>query len=68
MRGEGPDYGSPNVNPSWFAYVEKAHQPKPKRTTHVRIYVDTKEIIKKKAKQRSMTVPQYMRKMVEEYH
>ncbi len=38
-----------------------------KRTTHIRLILETKNIIDYMAKREEMTIPQYMKKMVKEY-
>ncbi len=38
-----------------------------KKTTHIRLFLETKKIIDDMAKREEMTIPQYMKKMVKEY-
>lgn len=67
MRGEGPDYGPIIDGARWVDYIDRINKLKSRKTTHLRLYVDTKEVIIAKARQENMTVPNYMRKMVKDY-
>lgn len=46
-------------------YIKTVNSPR--KTTHLRLYTDTKEIIMERARREEMTVPKYMRRMVKDY-
>jgi hypothetical protein len=57
---EGPYFGP--VNNDYLVIKTR------RRTTHIRLYTESKQKLLEKARENGMTVPKYVEKMVKEYH